>query len=58
MENVKGNPHSHLTAKERTAISFPAKVLLQQSLIKGTVLDFGCGFGKDVELLKQKGFLC
>ncbi len=56
MENVKGNPYSHLTAKERTAISFPAKFLIQQNLIKGTVLDFGCGFGKDVELLYQKGF--
>ena len=49
------NKHSHLTAKEREAISFPAKILLNKNLLVGDVLDFGCGFGKDVELLKSKG---
>jgi diadenosine tetraphosphate (Ap4A) HIT family hydrolase len=48
------NPYNHLTAKEREFLSFPAKLLLQRKLLVGTVLDFGCGFGKDVELLKQK----
>jgi diadenosine tetraphosphate (Ap4A) HIT family hydrolase len=48
------NPYSYLTAKERDAISFPAKYLLKQNLLIGDVLDFGCGFGKDVELLKVK----
>lgn len=56
MENLKTNPYSHLTAKERTFLSFPAKHVLQKGLLKGRVLDFGCGFGKDVELLKEKGF--
>lgn len=52
---MKINPYSHLTAKERETISFPAKVMLSKHLIKGEVLDFGCGFGKDVEQLKQHG---
>lgn len=56
MENLKTNRNSHLTAKERTSLSFPAKVLLNKKLLVGEVLDFGCGFGKDVELLENKGF--
>lgn len=55
MENLKSNPNSHLTAKERDTLSFPAKILLNKSLLVGDVLDFGCGFGKDVKLLKSKG---
>lgn len=55
MENLKSNPYNHLTAKERDSMSFPAKLLLNKSLLVGDVLDFGCGFGKDVELLKAKG---
>lgn len=53
---LKSNPYSHLTAKEREALSFPAKFLLSKNVLNDTVLDFGCGFGKDVELLKAKGF--
>lgn len=53
---IKDNSYSHLTAKERETLSFPAKFLLNRGLLKGQVLDFGCGFGKDVELLKTKGF--
>lgn len=49
------NPYSHLTAKERVSLSFPSKYLLSQNLLIGHVLDFGCGFGKDVELLKKSG---
>lgn len=55
MENLKSNPYNHLTAKERDSISFPAKLILNKKLLIGEVLDFGCGFGKDVELLKAKG---
>jgi len=55
MENLKTNPFSHLTAKERESISFPARYCLGNKLIFGTVLDFGCGFGKDVEVLKNSG---
>jgi len=49
------NQFSHLTAKERETLSFPAKLLLNKKVLTGDVLDFGCGFGKDVELLKAKG---
>jgi diadenosine tetraphosphate (Ap4A) HIT family hydrolase len=49
------NPNSHLTAKERDTLSFPAKILLNQNLLVGDVLDFGCGFGNDVKMLKTKG---
>ncbi len=55
MENLKLNQYNHLTAKERETLSFPAKLLLNKSLLVGNVLDFGCGFGKDVELLNSKG---
>lgn len=52
---IKQNIYSHFTAKEREALSFPAKLLLNKNVLTGEVLDFGCGFGKDVELLKLKG---
>ncbi|MBS3993801.1 MAG: HIT domain-containing protein [Bacteroidetes bacterium] len=55
MENLKSNPNNHLTAKERENLSFPAKILFNQNLLVGDVLDFGCGFGNDVKLLKSKG---
>jgi diadenosine tetraphosphate (Ap4A) HIT family hydrolase len=55
MENLTSNIFSHLTAKERDTFSFPAKLLQNKKLLSGDVLDFGCGFGKDVELLKEKG---
>lgn len=48
------NRYSHLTAKERVNLSFPAKFLYSTGLLVGDLLDFGCGFGKDVELLKAK----
>ncbi len=49
------NPYSHLTAKERDFLSFPARLLFDKGLLKGSVLDFGCGFGNDVEVLKSRG---
>ena len=51
MENLKINAFNHLTAKERETLSFPAKLLLNKGLLVSDVLDFGCGFGKDTELL-------
>ena len=51
----QSNKYSHLTAKERETLSFPARFLLNHNLFHGEVLDYGCGFGKDVELLKAKG---
>ncbi|HEY9800924.1 MAG TPA: bifunctional class I SAM-dependent methyltransferase/HIT family protein [Leptolyngbyaceae cyanobacterium] len=50
------NQFSHLTAIDRTYLSFPAQFLLNQNLLQGKILDFGCGFGNDVKLLHQKGF--
>jgi ATP adenylyltransferase len=50
------NQYSHLTAKERDSLSFPARIIKERNLLKGEILDFGCGFGKDVEILKTKGF--
>lgn len=52
---MKSNQYNHLTAKERDSISFPARHVLNKGLLRGEVLDFGCGFGKDVEVLKGKG---
>ena len=52
---INQNQNSHLTAIERTSLSFPARIVLNQKKIIGEVLDFGCGIGKDVELLKAKG---
>jgi SAM-dependent methyltransferase len=50
------NQNSHLTAIERTSLSYPARIIQKQNKLVGNILDFGCGIGKDVELLKQKGF--
>lgn len=50
------NSNSHLTAIERNSLSYPARIVLNQKKIIGKVLDFGCGIGKDVKLLKNKGF--
>ncbi len=50
------NQFSHLTAIERVYLSVPTNFLLEKNLLQGKVLDFGCGFGNDVKLLRQKGF--
>ena len=54
MKTIKNNPH--LTAKERTSISFPTRWLKQNNLLKGEILDFGCGFGFDTDELRKEGF--
>ena len=50
------NSNSHLTAIERTSLSYPARILQKQNKLLGKILDFGCGIGKDVEFLKEKNF--
>lgn len=55
MKNQK-NKFSHLTAIERISLSFPAQFLFDKKRLQGKVLDFGCGLGNDVKLLKKKGF--
>lgn len=56
MGTMSTNVYSHLTAKERDSLSYPARYLLNSGKIKGNILDFGCGFGKDVEYLLKKGY--
>jgi diadenosine tetraphosphate (Ap4A) HIT family hydrolase len=50
------NNYSHFTAKERDSLSFPAKIIRNNNLLNGDILDFGCGFGSDIEFLKLHGF--
>lgn len=47
------NPNSHLTIKDRKWPSYPTKELFRRGLIKGTVLDFGCGLGVDIKFLEN-----
>lgn len=48
--------HPHLTAIKRTAISFPTRWVMEQGLLCGAVLDFGCGHGYDTDALLAQGF--
>jgi len=48
--------HPYLTAIKRTDLSVPTRYLLQHYLLKGRILDFGCGFGYDTDELKKRGF--
>jgi len=50
------NSNSHLTAIERTSLSFPARIIQKQNKLVGKILDFGCGIGKDVEILNKRGY--
>lgn len=53
MEPEKIN-HPYLTAIKRTDFSVPTRYLMQHQLLKGKILDFGCGFGFDTDELKSK----
>ncbi|WP_310482649.1 bifunctional class I SAM-dependent methyltransferase/HIT family protein [Chamaesiphon sp. VAR_48_metabat_403] len=52
----QANNFSHLTAIDRTKLSSPVQFLLDRDLLKGRILDFGCGLSNDVKVLQQKGF--
>lgn len=54
MKKIKNNPH--LTAIERTTLSFPTRILKGRKFLIGDILDFGCGFGYDTDQLKKSGF--
>lgn len=54
MKKIINNPH--LTAIERTSMSFPTRWLKEHNLLKGEILDFGCGFGYDTDELKKQGY--
>lgn len=49
------NKFSHLTAIDRVKLSSPMQFLLDRDLLKGRILDFGCGLGYDVTYLDRKG---
>lgn len=53
MESIINHPY--LTAIKRTDLSVPTRYLLQHNLLKGRILDFGCGFGYDTDELKKRG---
>lgn len=48
------NPNSRYTAKERSKVSYPTRILYQKDCLKGDILDFGSGFSKDVQFLQEK----
>lgn len=48
--------HPYLTAIKRTDLSVPVRYLLNHDLLKGRILDFGCGFGYDTDELKRRGY--
>lgn len=48
--------HPHLTAIHRDSMSAPTRYLLNNGLLQGRILDFGCGLGFDTNFLKQKGY--
>lgn len=54
MKKIKNNPH--LTAIERTSMSFPTRLLKERKLLIGDILDFGCGFGFDTDDLQKSGY--
>ena len=47
---------AHLTAISRTAMSTPVKYLVEHGLLRGDVLDYGCGKGVDARLLVKMGY--
>ena len=48
--------HPYLTALKRTELSVPVRHLLNNKLLKGRILDFGCGYGYDTDELKRQGY--
>jgi SAM-dependent methyltransferase len=47
---------SHKTAIKRKRLSAPARYLKEAGLLKGRILDFGCGRGFDADALGAEGF--
>lgn len=55
MEPKKIN-HPQLTAIKRTSLSVPTRYLRDHQLLKGRILDFGCGYGFDTDELHRQGY--
>ena len=47
---------SHKTAIKRNRLSAPASSLQKLGLLNGRILDYGCGRGKDCEVLSIDGY--
>jgi SAM-dependent methyltransferase len=43
------------TALHRKTLSTPIRLLKEKDLLKGTILDFGCGNGDDIKILQKEG---
>ena len=48
--------HPYLTAIKRTNLSVPTRFLKDNNLLKGRILDFGCGYGFDSDELHRQGY--
>lgn len=49
--------NSRYSAISRVSLSSPAAYLLQNGLLHGSILDYGCGRGGDVERLSEMGYV-
>ena len=52
MKKVRG----HQTAMKRSRLSTPARFLIKERLLRGDILDYGCGRGDDARFLKCDKF--
>lgn len=48
--------HPYLTAIKRNNLSVPTRFLKDNNLLKGRILDFGCGYGFDTDELHRQGY--
>jgi ATP adenylyltransferase len=48
---MKDLSQPHRTAIKRTKLSLPVRLLEEEGLLVGRVLDYGCGYGYDAELM-------
>lgn len=44
------------TAIKRKKLSNPLKVLKESELLNGSILDYGCGYGESIDILKEEGY--